>query len=95
MTWNKDHTKHFIICTIATLAVFAVYATFLPFWHVFAMCPLLGIGLGIGKEYGDSQAFGNKWDWTDIGADLLGIVAAMVLILGLYGINALIHRLIG
>jgi uncharacterized protein YfiM (DUF2279 family) len=30
------------------------------------------LGLGIGKEYGDSRAVGNKWDWLDIVADVLG-----------------------
>lgn len=87
---NKDHIKHFIVCAFATFASFALYATFLPFWHVFAMCPLLGVGLGVGKEYGDSQASGNKWDWTDILADGLGIVAAMVVLLAMYGISRLL-----
>ena len=90
MTWNKDHWKHFIICALATFGSFAVYATFLPFWHVFSMCPLLGLGLGIGKEYGDSQASGNKWDWTDILADVLGIAASMLILLAMYGIKKLI-----
>ena len=90
MTWNKDHWKHFIICALATFGSFAVYATFLPFWHVFSMCPLLGIGLGIGKEYGDSQASGNKWDWTDILADVLGIMASMLILLAMYGIKKII-----
>jgi hypothetical protein len=31
--------------------------------------PIAGIsftlGLGLGKEYGDSKAVGNKWDWWD------------------------------
>ena len=36
------------------------------------------IGLGIGKEYGDSQAVGNKWDWFDILADVLGCGAGLV-----------------
>jgi uncharacterized protein YfiM (DUF2279 family) len=32
------------------------------------------LGLGLGKEYGDSKASGNKWDWWDIVADVVGIV---------------------
>lgn len=36
--------------------------------------PFLAIGLAIGKEYGDSKAIGNKWDWYDILADIIGIV---------------------
>ena len=81
---NKDHIKHFIVCAFATFASFALYATFVPFWYVFSMCPLLGLGLGIGKEYGDSQASGNKWDRTDIVADILGIGAALVVLLLMY-----------
>lgn len=72
------HKEHFIICAIATLPSFGLHAPFLPFWHVFLMCPLLGIGLGIGKEYGDSQAGGSRWDRTDMVADILGIGAAPV-----------------
>lgn len=79
-----DHKKHFIICAIATLLAFGLYAPFVPFWYVFSMCPMLGLGLGIGKEYGDSQASGNRWDWTDIGADLLGIASALAFLLAMY-----------
>lgn len=81
---SEDHKKHSIICAIATFLSFGLYAPFLPFWHVFLMCPLLGIGLGIGKEYGDSQASGNRWDWTDIGADLLGTASALAVLLAMY-----------
>lgn len=79
-----DHKKHFIICALATLLAFGLYAPFVPFWYVFSMCPLLGLGLGIGKEYGDSQASGNKWNMTDIVADILGIGAALVVLLLMY-----------
>lgn len=79
-----DHKKHFIICALSTLLAFGLYAPFVPFWYVFSMCPLLGLGLGIGKEYGDSQASGNKWDMTDIVADILGIGAALVVLLLMY-----------
>ena len=79
-----DHKKHFIICALATLLAFGLYAPFVPFWYVFSMCPLLGLGFGIGKEYGDSQASGNKWDMTDIVADILGIGAALVVLLLMY-----------
>ena len=79
-----DHKKHFIICALATLLAFGLYAPFVPFWYVFSMCPMLGLGLGIGKEYGDSQASGDKWDWTDIAADILGIGAALVVLLLMY-----------
>ena len=37
------------------------------------------LGLGIGKEYGDSRAINNKWDWLDILADLIGILAGLII----------------
>jgi hypothetical protein len=83
-----DHKKHFIICAIATLLAFGLHAPFMPFWHVFSMCPMLGLGLGIGKGYGDSRASGNRWDWTDMVAGILGIGAALVWLL-------LMHFIVG
>jgi uncharacterized protein YfiM (DUF2279 family) len=41
--------------------------------------PLLAAGLAIGKEYGDSKAYGNHWDWYDILADALGIALGMAI----------------
>lgn len=38
------------------------------------------LGLGFGKEYGDSKASGNKWDWWDIVADVAGIAVAVICI---------------
>jgi len=35
------------------------------------------IGASVGKEYGDSKAAGNKWDWLDIVADLIGMAAGL------------------
>ena len=39
----------------------------------------VAIGLGIGKEYGDKYAAGNRWDWTDIAADALGIITGLTI----------------
>lgn len=41
----------------------------------------LAVGLSLGKEYGDSKAPGNKWDWYDILADAIGIVIGLLLVL--------------
>nr|DAN43717.1 MAG TPA: putative periplasmic lipoprotein [Caudoviricetes sp.] len=41
----------------------------------------LAIGLSIGKEYGDSLAEGNQWDWNDILADGIGIAIGLLLVL--------------
>lgn len=34
-----------------------------------------GMAVGVGKEYGDKCAPGNRWDWFDIIADALGSMA--------------------
>ena len=39
----------------------------------------LGVGASLGKEYGDSKASGNKWDWWDILADALGLGVGVLL----------------
>ena len=31
-----------------------------------------GLAAGVGKEYGDECAEGNRWDWQDIAADAIG-----------------------
>lgn len=58
-----DKILHCGVCAIASLVVGLID-------------PLAGaafaIGLGLGKEYGDSKARGNKWDWLDIAADAVG-----------------------
>lgn len=38
-----------------------------------------GMGLGIGKEYGDANAQGNYWSWGDILADFLGTISGNAL----------------
>lgn len=41
--------------------------------------PCLGIGLALGKEYGDYKAHNNHWCWYDIIADLLGIIIGSII----------------
>ena len=59
-------------------------------WLHFAVCTVtsiidtgFAIGLAIGKEYGDSKAAGNKWDWMDILADAAGIVLGTAIRIGI------------
>jgi hypothetical protein len=56
-----------------------------PFWPCIAGGILFGLGLGLGKEFGDMMSPGNKFDFTDLLADLLGLVAGtgIVLVIGL------------
>lgn len=55
-------------------------------WLHFEVCliaaiinPWFAAGLAIGKEYGDSKASGNKWDWWDILADACGIIMGSII----------------
>lgn len=59
-------------------------------WKHFGVCLIaalistwFAIGLGIGKEYGDSKAKGNKWDWWDILADGIGVIVGGVIHYGI------------
>ena len=60
---RPDLFLHFGACFIPSL--FGLYGV------------AFALGLGIGKEYGDSQAIGNKWEWIDILADVLGCGAGL------------------
>ena len=51
------------------------------FWPCIAGGILFGLGLGLGKEIGDLFSPGNKFDITDIGADVLGLAAGTLVIL--------------
>ena len=70
-----DKKLHFLVCFALTL----VLAWYQP-WAGIA----LAAGTGLGKEYGDSRAIGNTWDWNDILADVLGILAALIVALPFY-----------
>ena len=62
---RQDWMKHYFICLIFSIAG--------PYGATFSA------GLGLGKEYGDKYAAGNRWDWTDIAADALGITTGLTI----------------
>lgn len=71
--FGKDKYIHFGVClaiayvarvVFGWMSVPVIVAALIGFCC--AMCT------GIGKEYGDKLAPGNKWDWYDIIADALG-----------------------
>ena len=69
---GEDKIIHAVVCSLATLVI---GACFLPLgWHCILIGAFFALGLGLGKEYGDSKASGNKWDWLDILADVVGMV---------------------
>jgi hypothetical protein len=54
-------------------------------WLHFGVCaiaailePWLGVGLAIGKEYGDYKAIG-RWEWDDSIADAIGVIVGGVI----------------
>ncbi len=67
ITIGKDKLYHFMVCLAATILVGIPLGFLSGIWF--------GLGLGLGKEYGDKSAAGNYWSWGDLLADLLGVVA--------------------
>ena len=73
----KDKVLHF-------LANFVMAMTgFFSYWLAIGLC----VGASLGKEYGDSKAYQNHWDWLDIVADMLGMAAGLLIV---WGIRSLI-----
>lgn len=62
----SDKKQHFLVCLISSFCV-GVMDPFAGF--------MVAMGLGFGKEFGDSRALANRWDWNDVLADFAGSVA--------------------
>jgi len=74
---RTDQYKHFFVC----FAITALGTVPWQIWHAGWMLWLptaLGLLAGFCKEFAD--IWGSGFDWTDILADVAGIVAAMTLI---------------
>ena len=74
---RTDQYKHFFVC----FAITALGTVPWQIWHQRWMLWLptaLGLTAGFCKEFADIR--GSGFDWTDILADVAGIVAAMTLI---------------
>ena len=84
MTTEKDKIYHALVCAAATLASFLYMRSFFAFAPALASSWLLPMGLGFGKEYGDSKASGNRWDWWDIVADAVGTLGVMAVLLTIH-----------
>ena len=74
-----DKVLHFLVCCIGTILV-SIGTFFLGNTASLFCGGLFSLGLGLGKEYGDNEASGNKWDWYDILADLAGIAVGILVV---------------
>jgi len=82
MRVGYDKFLHAIVSAVATIAI--GLPLFFIGWSSILCGGLFSLGLGLGKEYGDSKAPGNKWDWFDILADVIGIAVGVGTLLCLY-----------
>ena len=86
MTIRKDHVFHFLASAFGMIVGYYIMTLLsCPFWPCIAGGVLFGLGLGLGKEFGDMMSLGNKFDFSDLLADLLGLAAGtgIVLVIGL------------
>ena len=75
MKLEKDKIQHFGACLLVGLVASIIIAIISKgYWSASISGIMSGIAIGIGKEYGDSKAIGNWWDWRDILADAIGAV---------------------
>jgi len=75
----KDKFLHAIVCFGATVII-CIATCYLGKASAIISGALFALGLGLGKEYGDSKAKGNHWDWWDILADVVGIGLAVLIV---------------
>lgn len=75
MNIAKDKLQHLITCAIVAAAIATLVAcTGAPPLPSCTAGFLGATACGLGKEYGDSKAYGNTWSWPDIAADVAGAV---------------------
>ena len=82
MNIRTDHIFHFVASALGMLfGYYIMHLLSCPFWPCIAGGILFGLGLGLGKEIGDMLSPGNKFDLSDLVADLIGLGAGTLLIL--------------
>lgn len=75
MKLQRDKVLHFAVCAAVALLAAIVIALLSKSFICSAVAGFFsGLAIGVGKEYGDSQAIGNRWNWHDLLADTLGAV---------------------
>lgn len=86
MEIRSDHIFHFAASALGMLfGYYIMHLLSCPFWPCVAGGVMFGLGLGLGKEIGDMISPGNKFDLSDLMADIIGLAAgtAVILLLGL------------
>lgn len=69
----NDKIKHLLACASVSFTASSMESACGAEYHNAWLAGFLaGMAIGVGKEYGDQCAPGNKWNWLDIGADALG-----------------------
>lgn len=87
MNIPSDKKQHFCACGLigAMTSLFGIAMSISPLpCLVFGF--LCAMSCGIGKEYGDSKAAGNFWDWYDVLADGVGALTGSGIVSLLYWI---------
>lgn len=74
----NDKIKHFTACAVVSFTASAIEFN-AEYHNAWIAGFIAGMAIGVGKEYGDKCAIGNKWDWSDIGADALGSIVGATL----------------
>lgn len=72
---SQDKLKHFMACAAVSIVAAAIQVV-AGAGYVQSMISgiMAGCAIGVGKEYGDHCSPGNKWDWSDIAADIAGAI---------------------
>ena len=80
MKLQRDKALHFAACATVSFVMaigMALLSGDFLCATVSGFCS--GVAIGVGKEYGDSKAAGNKWDWYDLLADVIGSIIGAIL----------------
>lgn len=80
MKIQQDHFKHFTVCLAVAFTASSIEAGCgASYGQSLISGVIAGGAIGVGKEYGDKCSPGNKWDWSDIVADMAGAVIGAAL----------------
>ena len=75
MRIEEDKIQHFVACaTIACVASFVMAVLGVTYLPCVVASFMVAMSCAVGKEFGDMRAVGNRWDWRDIIADLMGAI---------------------